>query len=64
MYGFQRLREVHAAVLCENSDIPATRKLTGTAGHSHKTHPCNFCFISLIDIDSSVAYDITSTSSL
>ncbi|KAG1818780.1 hypothetical protein EV424DRAFT_1347585 [Suillus variegatus] len=54
-----RLREVHAAVLCENSDIPATRKLTGTAGHSHKTHPCNFCFISLIDIDSSVAYDIT-----
>ncbi|KAG1812591.1 uncharacterized protein BJ212DRAFT_1448170 [Suillus subaureus] len=59
MYGFQRPHEVHAAVLCENSDIPVTRKLTGMAGHSHKTHPCNFCFISLIDIDSSVAYDIT-----
>ncbi|KIJ59512.1 hypothetical protein HYDPIDRAFT_100577 [Hydnomerulius pinastri MD-312] len=59
MYGFRLPREVQGAVLCENSDIPATRKLTGTAGHSHKTHPCNFCFILLADIDTPTAYDIT-----
>lgn len=60
VHGYRRLKDVHVGILCENSDIPATRKVTGTAGHSHKTHPCNFCFIQLCDIDSPRAYDVES----
>lgn len=57
-HGHCRLRDVHVGVQCENSDVPASRKLTGAAGHSHKTHPCNYCFVRLPDIDTPVAYDI------
>ncbi|KAG1849039.1 hypothetical protein F4604DRAFT_1935131 [Suillus subluteus] len=58
IYGFCLPRQVHGCVLCENSDIPATRKLTGVAGHSHKKYPCNYCVILLTDLDTDTAYDI------
>ncbi|KAG1734054.1 uncharacterized protein EDB91DRAFT_1084198 [Suillus paluster] len=58
MYGFCLPRQVHGCVLCENSNVPATQKLTGAAGHSHKKHPCNYCFVLLVDINADTAYDI------
>lgn len=64
IYGFRLPRQVHGCVLCENSDTPATRKLTGAAGHSHKKHPCNYCVILLTDLDMDTAYDIESESYL
>ncbi|KAF8119204.1 hypothetical protein EV363DRAFT_1400949 [Boletus edulis] len=52
------LKEELHALYKGNSDVPASRKLTGAAAHSHKTHPCNYCFVLLRDIDTPVAYDI------
>lgn len=51
---------VYVAPLLNTSDVPAYRKLNGAAGHSHKTHPCNFCFATLADINTLDGYDNTS----
>jgi hypothetical protein len=51
---------VHAAVLLDASDVPASRKLQGAAGHSHGTHPCSFCYITLDEINSKEGYDALS----
>ena len=32
-------QRVHAATLFDASDVPASRKLQGAAGHSHRKHP-------------------------
>ncbi|KIM81158.1 hypothetical protein PILCRDRAFT_25959, partial [Piloderma croceum F 1598] len=38
-------------------DVPASQKLQGAAGHSHRTHPCSFCYITLDEINSKEGYD-------
>lgn len=62
MYGRVLPPVVHVAVQLNTSDVPATRKLTGAAGHSHKMHPCNFCLITLAEINMMDGYDDTSES--
>lgn len=58
----QRLpQRVHAVTLFNASDVPASRKLQGAAGHSHRVHPCSFCHITLDKIDSKEGYDIMSS---
>ncbi|KAH8081106.1 hypothetical protein HD553DRAFT_259885, partial [Filobasidium floriforme] len=39
------------------SDLPATRKLSGAMGLSHKEHPCQYCDITKADIDLPSGYD-------
>lgn len=34
---------VHGGAAIQACDIPASRKFSGSAGHSHKKHPCNVC---------------------
>ncbi|KAG2106845.1 hypothetical protein BD769DRAFT_1366521, partial [Suillus cothurnatus] len=58
IYGFHLPQHVHGCVLCENSDIPATQKLTEAAGHSYKKHPCNYCVILLTDLNIDTVYNI------
>ncbi|KAF8987453.1 hypothetical protein BDQ17DRAFT_1393527 [Cyathus striatus] len=40
------------------SDLPASRKFSGAASHSHKQHPCSFCHITHDDINLPAGYDI------
>lgn len=47
---------VHTMANLQASDMPASRKFQGSAGHSHKTHPCNFCFITQLDINRPTGY--------
>ena len=51
---------VNVAASMFSSDLPAARKGSGAAGHSHKTHPCNVCFITLEEVNSMKGYDIES----
>ncbi|TFK48361.1 hypothetical protein OE88DRAFT_1684365 [Heliocybe sulcata] len=58
MYGHRIPPQVHCTCGMKCSDIPASRKGTGAAGHSHKTHPCNVCHVSLDEINLPSGYDI------
>lgn len=48
---------VEARLLLNTSDLPATRKLTGTMGISHNRHPCQYCAIKKDELLSPKAYD-------
>ncbi|KAG7527871.1 hypothetical protein FFLO_06536 [Filobasidium floriforme] len=48
---------VSARLLLTVSDLPATRKLSGAMGLSHKEHPCQYCDITKADIDLPSGYD-------
>ena len=39
------------------ADILAVRKVIMAAGHAHKTHPCNVCFIAHADINTAETTD-------
>ena len=54
-------QRVHAATLFDASDVPASRKLQGAAGHSHREHPCSFCHITLDEINSKEGYNAPSS---
>jgi len=54
-------QRVHAATLFDASDVPASRKLQGAASHSHRKHPCSFCYITLNKINSKEGYDAPSS---
>ncbi|EIW84165.1 hypothetical protein CONPUDRAFT_51206 [Coniophora puteana RWD-64-598 SS2] len=58
VHGFHLPQEVTVNLLCKCANIPATCKTTGKASHSYKTHPCNYCFVTLEDINADGAYDI------
>ncbi|KDQ09801.1 hypothetical protein BOTBODRAFT_97245, partial [Botryobasidium botryosum FD-172 SS1] len=58
IYEKQLPREIFALAFNETSDLPASRKLAGTAAHSHKTHPCPCCNITHDDINTACGYDI------
>ncbi|KAH9935806.1 hypothetical protein B0H21DRAFT_878742 [Amylocystis lapponica] len=49
---------VHAGFELHVSDIQASRKVTGSAAHSHKAHPCNICLIEHDGINLPAGYDI------
>jgi hypothetical protein len=51
---------VNVAASGLSSDLPAARKGSGAASHSHKTHPCNICYITLEELNTVKAYDIKS----
>ncbi|KAF8837311.1 hypothetical protein BDN67DRAFT_991807 [Paxillus ammoniavirescens] len=40
------------------SDVPASRKLNAKAGHSHKVHTCDQCFVTLEEVNLPSGYDI------
>jgi hypothetical protein len=54
--GRATLAPVYLQVLFTASDMPATRKLTGSMSHAFR-RPCNHCGISKQDIQSEKAYD-------
>ncbi|EGN95381.1 hypothetical protein SERLA73DRAFT_60037 [Serpula lacrymans var. lacrymans S7.3] len=58
MHGHQIPPQVNSIAAINASDVPASRKLTGAAGHSHKKHPCNVCDTTLEDINTPKGYDI------
>lgn len=58
VYGSNLLKDVNVFPLFQTSDIPASRKIAGAAGHAHKIHPCNFCFISIDELNLPSGYDI------
>jgi hypothetical protein len=61
VYEWRLPQRVHAATLFDASDVPASRKLQGAAGHSHRKHPCSFCHITLDEINSKEGYDAPSS---
>lgn len=60
VYGRRLPAQVHVIASMQASDIPASRKFSGSAGHSHKTHPCNVCYLTTADINTPAGYDIPS----
>ncbi|RDB19230.1 hypothetical protein Hypma_013499 [Hypsizygus marmoreus] len=58
MYGRRLPAQVYTMATMETSDIPASRKFTGAAAHSHKAHTCNYCFISHEELNLPSGYDI------
>ncbi|KAG1718620.1 hypothetical protein EDB19DRAFT_1899167 [Suillus lakei] len=57
VYGEEELADVftdNEALAC---DMPASHKCNGTAGHSHNFHPCAFCDIDIIKINTPEGYN-------
>lgn len=63
VYGHEKLVMTHGIASLQACDIPASRKFSGAAGHSHKTHPCNVCFIVHDDINLEAGYDVSGSES-
>ena len=61
VYEWQLPQRVHVATLFDASDVPASCKLQGAAGHSHCKHLCSFCHITLDEINSEEGYDVPSS---
>lgn len=59
VYGHTNPIMTHGVATLQACDIPASRKFSGAAGHSHKTHPCNVCFIVHDDINSDAGYNVS-----
>lgn len=38
-------------------DMPASHKCNGTAGHSHDFHPCAFCDVDIVKVNTPEGYD-------
>ncbi|KIJ07324.1 hypothetical protein PAXINDRAFT_182502 [Paxillus involutus ATCC 200175] len=51
-------RRVRNALAMTTSDVPASRKLNAKAGHSHKVHTCDQCFVTLEEVNLPSGYDI------
>ncbi|KAG1736380.1 hypothetical protein EDD22DRAFT_982388 [Suillus occidentalis] len=57
VYGEEELVDVfvdNEALAC---DMPASHKCNGTAGHSHDFHPCAFCDIDIVKINTPEGYN-------
>jgi len=40
-----------------NCDMPASHKCNGTAGYSHDFHPCSFCDVDIVKVNTPEGYD-------
>ncbi|KAK7453213.1 hypothetical protein VKT23_011894 [Stygiomarasmius scandens] len=58
IYGEAQPEDVYADAAILNCDTPA-RKMNGMAGHSHGIHPCPYCDVTLIDINSAKGYSFS-----
>ena len=61
VYEWRLPQRVHAAMLFDTLNVPASHKLQGAASHSHHKHPCSFCHITLDKINSKEGYDAPSS---
>ena len=50
--------DVYGDLLCDNCDMPAARKVSGTAGHSADIHPCPWCRCIMLDVNRPAGYNI------
>ncbi|KAG2061047.1 hypothetical protein BDR06DRAFT_993204 [Suillus hirtellus] len=57
VYGEEGLVDVFADNEALACDMPASHKCNGTAGHSHDFHPCAFCDIDIIKINTPEGYN-------
>jgi len=53
--------DVAGDVICNNCDTPGARKVSGTAAHNHKTHPCPWCRCLLTDFNQPTGYSFEGT---
>lgn len=51
-----RTTDIYADFFMESCDVPASRKCAGHAGHGHNLHPCPWCKITIVDVDTHIAY--------
>lgn len=52
-----QLKRIECRILFCTSDMPATKKLIGAAGHAHNAHPCNICDMDLAGINDPRGYE-------
>ncbi|KAG2055668.1 hypothetical protein BDR06DRAFT_989036 [Suillus hirtellus] len=57
VYGEEGLVDVFADNEALACNMPASHKCNGTAGHSHDFHPCAFCDIDIIKINTPEGYN-------
>ncbi|KAG1794952.1 uncharacterized protein BJ212DRAFT_1528927 [Suillus subaureus] len=57
VYGEEELADVFADNEALACDMPALHKCNGTAGHSHDFHPCAFCDVNIIKINTPEGYN-------
>ncbi|KAG1749066.1 uncharacterized protein EDB91DRAFT_1244855 [Suillus paluster] len=57
VYGEEDLADVFADNEALTCDMPALHKCNGTAGHSHDFHPCAFCDIDIVKINTPEGYN-------
>ncbi|KAG2757569.1 hypothetical protein P692DRAFT_20711205 [Suillus brevipes Sb2] len=57
VYGEEGLVDVFADNEALACDMPASHKCNGTAGHSHDFHPCAFCDIDIVKINTPEGYN-------
>lgn len=60
--GYHGLQVVRTRILFQCSDMPASRKLVGSAGHGSRSHPCQFCKITKAEINEPSGYDLRALS--
>ncbi|KAG2092682.1 hypothetical protein BD769DRAFT_1631822 [Suillus cothurnatus] len=57
VYGEEELADVFTDNEALTCDMPASHKCNGTAGHSHNFHPCAFCDVDIIKINTPEGYN-------
>ncbi|KAG2129521.1 hypothetical protein BD769DRAFT_1627963 [Suillus cothurnatus] len=57
VYGEEELADVFADDEALACDMPASHKCNGTAGHSHDFHPCAFCDVDIVKINTPKGYN-------
>jgi hypothetical protein len=57
VYGEEELADVFADNEVLACDMPASHKCNGTAGHSHNFHPCVFCDVDIVKINTPEGYN-------
>jgi hypothetical protein len=60
VYGYKIPQRVHNGLVMVSCDVPASRKARGISSFSHKTHPCDQCEITTVEIQLPRGYDIDS----
>lgn len=59
-YRYQILQQIYNGLVIVICDVPSSRRAWGISSFNYKTHMCNQCKITMVEIKTVKGYDIDS----